>query len=516
MKFISVFNDVLGPIMRGPSSSHTAGSHRIGWILSSLLGEVPVRARFTFDPAGSYAQVYRQQGADRAFVTGLMFVPMTDEKFFEAVEFASQQGLQVDFEVSSIPAASHPNTVLIELTSKAGKKIRAEASSTGGGGFQITRLNDWPVSLDGKFYECLIQCDISAETLLEKQIEDLGLLPKVVEKKVEGGTVLFHIQDVAVFPEGIRTKLEAVSGVQNFWNCEPVFSVQRGDLLFDSSKDMVAAAASRDLSLGEIVLDYEAKLLGISQDDALAEMERRYEVMSASVTQGFEKQDIHMQLLRPTAGDIQQAEKDGRLALGGIHTRAAAAAMAVMHVSNSMGVVCAAPTGGAAGTLPGVIKTLAEEWAVPCEKICLSLFAAAGVGLILAHRATFAAETAGCQVEIGAAGAMAAAAVVELAGGNPQQATDAAAISFQNTMGSVCDLVQGMCEIPCHTRNAVAASSAFVCADLILGGYHNPVPLDETIDAVFSSGKMLPSELRCTALGGLAQAPSALVLPRLR
>ncbi|NOR14390.1 MAG: hypothetical protein GQ544_01665, partial [Candidatus Aminicenantes bacterium] len=125
-------------------------------------------------------------------------------------------------------------------------------------------------------------------------------------------------------------------------------------------------------------------------------------------------------------------------------------------------------------------------------------------------------ETAGCQVEIGAAGAMAAAAVVELAGGNPQQATDAAAISFQNTMGSVCDLVQGMCEIPCHTRNAVAASSAFVCADLILGGYHNPVPLDETIDAVFSSGKMLPSELRCTALGGIAQAPSALTLPRLR
>jgi L-serine dehydratase len=109
---------------------------------------------------------------------------------------------------------------------------------------------------------------------------------------------------------------------------------------------------------------------------------------------------------------------------------------------------------------------------------------------------------------------MAAAAVVEFARGSAQQAADAAAISLQNTMGSVCDLVQGMCEIPCHTRNAVASSNAFVCADLILGGYQNPIPLDETIDAVYAVGRMLPRELRCTALGGLAQTPSAQTLSR--
>ena len=136
--------------------------------------------------------------------------------------------------------------------------------------------------------------------------------------------------------------------------------------------------------------------------------------------------------------------------------------------------------------------------------------AAGGVGLLVAERATFAAEVAGCQVEIGAAGAMAAAAVVEAAGGAAGLAADAAAIAFQNTMGSVCDLVQGIVEIPCHTRNAVASSSAFVCADLVLGGYVNPIPLHETIDAVLAVGKMLPRELRCTALGGLAQTPSAL------
>jgi L-serine dehydratase len=177
-----------------------------------------------------------------------------------------------------------------------------------------------------------------------------------------------------------------------------------------------------------------------------------------------------------------------------------------------MGIVCAAPTGGSAGVLPGVMVTLEEEKGLAGERAALALLAAGAVGLVVAARATFAAEVAGCQVEIGAAGAMGAAAVVEAVGGSAARALDAASISLQNTMGSVCDLVQGMCEIPCHTRNAVAASSAFVCADLVLGGYVNPVPLDETVDASFASGRMLPAELRCTAKGGLAMAPSALAL----
>ena len=190
----------------------------------------------------------------------------------------------------------------------------------------------------------------------------------------------------------------------------------------------------------------------------------------------------------------------------------AARALAVMHVNSAMGVVCAAPTGGSAGTIPGAVITLAEEKHLTREQIAMSLFAAGAVGLITAYRATFAAEVAGCQVEIGAAGAMAAAGIVEAMGGTAQQSCDAAAIAYQNTMGSVCDLVQGMVEIPCHTRNAAAAASAFICADLILGGYANPIPLDETIDAVHSVGRMLPSELRCTSKGGIALAPAAKAL----
>ena len=73
-----------------------------------------------------------------------------------------------------------------------------------------------------------------------------------------------------------------------------------------------------------------------------------------------------------------------------------------------------------------------------------------------------------------------------------------------------------MVEIPCHTRNAALAASAFVLADLVLAGCPNPIPLDETVDAVMDVGRRLPPELRCTALGGLAATPSARSLPRRR
>ena len=223
-----------------------------------------------------------------------------------------------------------------------------------------------------------------------------------------------------------------------------------------------------------------------------------------------------MQLLRPTAGRVARAAAEGRIPVGGLHLQAAVGALAVLHVSNSMGIVCAAPTGASSGVIPGVLVSLVEDKGLSIQEAALGLCAASAIGVIVANRATFAAEVAGCQVEIAAAGAMAAAAVVEAARGTAAQAMDAAAISFQNTMGLVCDPVQGAVEIPCHTRNAVAASSAFVCADLVLGGYANPIPLDETIDAVYAVGQMLPRELKCTALGGLSLTPSALKMSSLR
>jgi L-serine dehydratase len=310
--------------------------------------------------------------------------------------------------------------------------------------------------------------------------------------------------------------VDGIHGVFNVRCLEPFSPVKRGAGLFHSAEEMVSAAGAPSQSLGRTALAHEAQLLAISKEEVLAEIGQRLDVMEASVRDGLDDRRSDMMLLHPTAKQVLDSESNGTVAIGGIQTRAAARALAVMHACNSRAVVCAAPTGGSAGVIPGVLCSLIEDRGLDRGVASLALLAAGAVGSIVAKRATFAAETAGCQVEIGAAGAMAAAAVVEASGGNAQQASDAAAIALQNTMGSVCDPVQGTCEIPCHTRNAVAASSAFVCADLVLGGYRNPVPLDETIDASYAVGKVLPRELRCTAAGGLAVTPSAQAMDRLR
>ncbi len=509
MESPSILNDVLGPVMRGPSSSHTAGSYHIGRTLRDLLGDEPARAAFTFDPGGSYARTYRQQGVDLALASGLMGWGITDPRFAAALDEAVARGLVLKFRTAPLRGADHPNTVAVELASRRGKRLTAVAKSTGGGSFVVTELDGWPVRVDGKAYQVFVRGQTRSKRGVERLVVSSPRWLEAPVRRSREGEFLLSLRLTAPPAAGFLDGLESVPGVSEVRSSAPVYFVQSGKTLFASAAEMTALARRKRWSTGRSALAYEAALLCLQESAIAAEILGRYALMKESVEVGLKGRGLRMQLLRPTAGKIWRADRSGRLAAGGLHARAAARALAAMHVSNSAGVVCAAPTGGSAGVIPAVITTLDEEWRIPEEAIVRSLMAAGAVGLILAKRATFAAEVAGCQVEIGAAGAMAAAAVVEAKGGTVLQACDAAAIAFQNTMGSVCDLLHGTVEIPCHTRNAAAAAAAFVNADLILGGYRNLVPLDETIDAVFAVGLAMPAELRCTSKGGLAVTPSA-------
>lgn len=505
MKAASILNHVLGPVMRGPSSSHTAGAYHIASMARDLLGAEPVAATFRFDPAGSYAHTYAQQGADRAFAMGLRRRPLTDETFFTCL---AEPGLEIHFELGAIPGETHPNTVDLQLVTADGVRLGLRARSIGGGEVEVIGIDGWNVLLRGTSHVVFLQTQAGDMDGLLARIPHEGQTAEAPTLQARGAQAMALIHRRAPLPPPVLRELQSLPSVC-CREARPVYFPQTGTPLFTSAEGMLAVAEARGLSLGRVALAYEAQRLGLDPAAVLEEMIRRYGIMRAAAARGLDPAMAGMQLLEPTAGAILRACEEGRLALGGPHARAAARALAVMHVNSAMGVVCAAPTGGSAGTLPGVVLTLAEDRRLTDEAAALLLLAAGLVGVFVSNRATFAAEVAGCQVEIGAAGAMAAAAVVEAAGGTPRQAANAAAIAFQNTMGSVCDLVQGMVEIPCHTRNALAASSAFVCADLILGGYQNPIPLDETIDAVLAVGKLLPPELRCTAKGGLALAPSA-------
>lgn len=516
MRFISIFNEVIGPVMRGPSSSHTAGSYHLAALASSLLGEKPVGAEFLFDPDGSYARCYQTQGSDLAFTAGLLGWPITDDRFPRALALAPVEGLQVEFRVEKLAGTTnHPNTVHLRLRARSGRSLEAIGQSVGGGAVEITSVQGWPLRLDGGCHETLIELDEGSEATARVALEagQENLTP--VQRFERDGRVLLFARRRNPLAVELRDRLAALPGGTRLFPGTALSFVKNGPQLFDSAAGMVEFAEQERLWPGQLAARYEATLLGLSEREVIAEMARRVDIMVASVRRGLGQDLPSMQLLRPTAARIYRADAEGHLAIGGLHTRAAVRAMAAMHVNCGQGVVCAAPTAGSAGVIPGVLTTLLEEKQVDREQLALALLVAGAVGVIVAERATFAAEVAGCQVEIGAAGAMAAASVVQVAGGTIRQVCDAAAIAFQNTMGSVCDLVQGIVEIPCHTRNAAAASAALINADLVLGGYHNPIPLDETIDAVYAVGLAMPAELRVTSRGGLAVTPSAQTLPKL-
>ena len=512
MPEVSILNDVIGPVMRGPSSSHTAGAYRIARLACALAGGSPAAIRCTFDPDGSYAPTCLPLGVDLAFAAGCLGWDMTDPRYFDAMRAAKQAGLHIRFDVEPLAHAEHPNTIRMQIDPGAGSVIEVWAKSVGGGIVEICRLNGWPVSIDGRCWCLLAECDRAAGREWMMQVEKAAKTAVRATVRESSGGMLVQFDSDTPPTSDERRRLQSLCGANLVRSTPPVLYTQPGASGIASAAALLELARRESLSLGDAARLSESRLLRLSEATLTTEMLNRFAVMRSAVKAGLDDRNVDMPLTDPSAARMLRAEQAGRLPLGGILTRAAIRAMACMHICNSKGVVCAAPTGGSAGVLAGVLVTLEDECHVEPPTLARALFAAGGVGLVMAARATFAAETAGCQVEIGVAGAMAAAAVVDAKGGTAQQALDAAAIALQNTMGSVCDPVGGGCEIPCHTRNAAAASSAFVCADLVVAGYANPIPLDDTVDASYAVGRVLPRELRCTALGGISIAPSALAL----
>ncbi|MEM6675554.1 MAG: L-serine ammonia-lyase, iron-sulfur-dependent, subunit alpha, partial [Planctomycetota bacterium] len=182
---------------------------------------------------------------------------------------------------------------------------------------------------------------------------------------------------------------------------------------------------------------------------------------------------------------------------------------ALMEVKSSMGVFVAAPTAGSCGTFPGTTLAAAESRGASEGQLLRAMLAGGLIGVFTQTRSSFAAEVGGCQAETGAGAAMAAAALVELAGGKADRALSAASHAFQNVLGLVCDPVANRVEAPCLGRNLAGASNAITSANMALAGYDHLIPMDEVLDAHREVSERMARELRCTALGGLSITPTS-------
>ena len=280
-------------------------------------------------------------------------------------------------------------------------------------------------------------------------------------------------------------------------------------LNYNTIAGLVEQAEQAGKPISELVLAQQAEQTERTEGDLYEEMRRTFRVMEESVASGIDPD------LRSTSGltggaayRMQQAVREGRTICGKVFGGALTRALAVSELNASMGRIVASPTAGSCGILPAAVLTIRDARGLDERTCVMSLFTASAVGMVIANNACLAGAQGGCQAECGSASAMAAAALVELAGGAPDMVANAAAIAIKNILGLVCDPVAGLVEIPCIKRNASGVANALCAAELALAGITSAIPADEVILTMKRVGDTMPAALRETAEGGLAMTPT--------
>lgn len=215
--------DIIGPIMIGPSSSHTAGAVRIGLMARKILGEEPVQA--TIELHGSFAQTYKGHGTDKAIIAGIMGFATDDERIKDALSIAVSIGLKYQINTTDLGDA-HPNTAVIYLIGEAGRMTKLVGASIGGGNIRITNIDEYDVELTGQYH-----------TLISIHHDRPGIITKVtsilakykinvafmrVSRKSRGAEALMIIEVDEPISDDVLEETKQVRGVTNSFRIPPI------------------------------------------------------------------------------------------------------------------------------------------------------------------------------------------------------------------------------------------------------------------------------------------------------
>lgn len=272
--------------------------------------------------------------------------------------------------------------------------------------------------------------------------------------------------------------------------------------LFESFESWKNYSNEHNMSLHQIVLEYEHAQKGRSEQETLDGLALAWQVMKEAVRTGLEED------MTSRSGMINNGAKKvynyPTPVLSKEFQQLISRALAAKEVNSCMGRIVAAPTAGASGIMPGVLYTLQDIHQIEDKKILEAMLIAAGIALIMEQRASIAGAVGGCQAETGTAAAMGSGAIVYCLGGDTDQIFNAVAITVQCMLGLVCDPVAGLVEVPCVVRNASAAAIANSSAQIALANVSSVIPVDEVIEAMGEIGSSMETRYKETALGGLA------------
>ena len=272
---------------------------------------------------------------------------------------------------------------------------------------------------------------------------------------------------------------------------------------FKSLDDIAKKAALSGTNVFEVVLEDDISERGVTREESLSKMNDMWQAMKNSY--------LHHEAELKSAsglvgGDSARLKKysEGETLLGDFALKVMYTAIAVAESNACMKCIVAAPTAGSCGVMPAVLISYAERYNISDEKICEAMYVAAGVGSVIAQRASISGARGGCQAEIGSASGMAAAAVAYLMEQSPEMIMNSCALAIKNMLGLACDPVAGLVEVPCVKRNASGALNAVMAADMSMAGITSVIPADEVIDAMGEIGSLMPSSIKETSKAGLA------------
>ena len=505
---VSIFNDVIGPVMRGPSSSHCAAALRIGRLARDLMNGELADVLVEFDRNGSLPTTHDTQGSDMGLFGGLMGWDAADPRLPGSPQALRDTGVRIAIE--TVDAGDpHPNTYRLTLRNEA-ETHTLRAISTGGGMMEVIDLDGFAVSMFGDCHETLLWIDGDGHAVMAA-LNDRIAADQILLHEADGRQ-LIEIKADAFVPQSVLADLPGLRAVRQLGPVLPVLSRKGMTVPFGSCAEMLAYDAGRGTPLWKLAAEYEMARGGLTEAEVIAKMVEIVRILRISIAEGIAGTQYDDRVLGHQSGRFNELMLAGKLLNGGALNRIVLYVTALMEVKSSMGVIVAAPTAGACAALPGAVIAMAEELRLDEQAMARAMLASGLIGVFIATRWTFAAEVGGCQAEGGSAACMAAAALVTLANGSLSEAVAAASMAFQSMLGLICDPVANRVEVPCLGKNVMAASNALSCANMALAGFDPVIPLDEVIETAQRVADQMPRELRCTALGGLSITPTSLAI----
>lgn len=281
--------------------------------------------------------------------------------------------------------------------------------------------------------------------------------------------------------------------------------------MYQSFQEIINIEKSTGNSFWEIIRDNDCTEMDLTREEAFQRMLAMYEAMKAADASYDASLSSASGLVGGDGERVASARRTGSLLCGSFLGLVMEKAIKMGESNACMKRIVAAPTAGSCGVVPAVFLSLEQEKGYTPEQMAKALYVSAGIGGVIAQRASISGAAGGCQAEIGAASAMAAGGTAFLLGCDGETISHAAALAMKNLLGLACDPVAGLVEVPCVKRNVIGAVNALTSADLANAGVRSKIPPDEVFDAMRSIGKALPEELKETGKGGLAATPTGAI-----